>query len=89
MPVIPFRDIPFFNPLFCDYVSGDAALQRFFNGSFRSKSSLLAHIEHMRTRDYQRDILADILTKQNTAFQPAKKHSPTLNCSVRRIHSQS
>jgi len=73
MPAISYRDIPFYSDLFCDYVSSKPTLQNFYNGSFRSPEDILAHTNILRRRDYDRDYLADVLTKQNASFGAGEK----------------
>jgi len=68
MPPISFNELPYFSDLFCDYINGNPALKKFYNGSFKSQEDIAAHIEHLRNQTYQRNALTDILALQNKTF---------------------
>lgn len=73
MQRIPFRSLPDFSLLFCDYVDGAPAATQFFHGSPRRPEDAVAQIERVQSRYYPREALVPLLTAQNKALHAGSK----------------
>ena len=73
MQRIPYRDLPDFSDLYCDYVDGVTAVAPFFNGNPRNVDDVGAQLERVMARSFPREQLADILTAQNKIFHAGNK----------------
>lgn len=65
---ISVADLPSLSPLVRDYTFAYDQVREFFNGDFRDPTAYENQIARLKSRDYSRDRLAEILREQNQSF---------------------
>ncbi|MBV9179667.1 MAG: bacillithiol biosynthesis cysteine-adding enzyme BshC [Acidobacteria bacterium] len=69
----PFRQIPHSTPLFLDYLDFKPSVQRFYACSPRFREWAVEESSHIQYPGERRSRVADILERQNRAFQASRK----------------
>lgn len=69
MITLPFTSLPGASELFIDYCRNQPDAATYFLGHFADMMAWETHFQFLEQRTVQRDLLADVLHRQNTAFR--------------------